>query len=98
MPKRWYRAPSAIFRGPDFIAGYGGSTMVVKDLATKKQVTVHITPDAQMRRLAGADGAVLAARSEGQERLRRVAAEQARSQASGAQGSGPAERQRRRGS
>ena len=28
-----------------------GSTLVVKDLATKKQVTIHITPDAQMRRL-----------------------------------------------
>ncbi len=27
------------------------STLVVKDLATKKQVTVHITPDTQMRRL-----------------------------------------------
>jgi transcription antitermination factor NusG len=27
------------------------STLVVKDLATKKQVTIHITPDAQMRRL-----------------------------------------------
>lgn len=26
-------------------------TLVVKDLATKKQVTVHITPDTQMRRL-----------------------------------------------
>ena len=29
----------------------GSSTLVVKDLATKKNVTVHITPDAEMRRL-----------------------------------------------
>jgi hypothetical protein len=29
----------------------GGSTLAVKDLATKKQVTVHITPDTQLRRL-----------------------------------------------
>jgi hypothetical protein len=29
----------------------GSSTLVVKDLATKKQVTVHITPDTQLRRL-----------------------------------------------
>jgi hypothetical protein len=29
----------------------GTSTMVVKDLATKKPVTIHITADAQMRRL-----------------------------------------------
>jgi hypothetical protein len=27
------------------------STLVVKDLATKKQVTVHVTPDTQLRRL-----------------------------------------------
>jgi hypothetical protein len=29
----------------------GASTLVVKDLVTKKNVTVHITPDAEMRRL-----------------------------------------------
>lgn len=29
----------------------GASTLVVKDLATKKNVTVHVTPDAEMRRL-----------------------------------------------
>ena len=28
-----------------------GSTLVVKDLATKKQVTIHITAETQMRRL-----------------------------------------------
>ena len=32
------------------------STLTVKDLATKKSVTVHITPDADMRRSAGHDG------------------------------------------
>ena len=29
----------------------GASTLVVKDLVTKKNVTVHVTPDAEMRRL-----------------------------------------------
>ena len=33
------------------------STLVVKDLATKKPVTIHITADAQMRRLPEIDGA-----------------------------------------
>jgi hypothetical protein len=28
-----------------------GSTLVVKDLATKKQITIHISPETQMRRL-----------------------------------------------
>jgi hypothetical protein len=41
------------------------STLVVKDLATKKQVTVHITADAQMKRLPDRMAAMLAARLKG---------------------------------
>jgi hypothetical protein len=41
------------------------STFVVKDLTTKKQITVHITPDAQMRRLPDRMAAMLAARLKG---------------------------------
>ena len=42
-----------------------GSTLVVKDLATKKSVTIHITPDAQMRRLPDRMAQMLAARLKG---------------------------------
>jgi hypothetical protein len=52
-----------------------GSTLVVKDLVTKKQVTVHITADVQMRRLPDMMARMLAARLKG---------------ATGAQGSGMA--------
>jgi hypothetical protein len=38
------------------------STLVVKDLTTKKQVTIHITPDAQMRRLPDRMAQMLATR------------------------------------
>jgi len=41
------------------------STMVVKDLATKKQVTVHITPEAQMRKLPERMAQALAMRLKG---------------------------------
>ena len=41
------------------------STLVVKDLATKKQITIHITADAQMRRLPDRMAAMLAARLKG---------------------------------
>jgi hypothetical protein len=41
------------------------STLVVKDLTTKKQFTIHITPDAQMRRLPDRMAAMLAARLKG---------------------------------
>jgi hypothetical protein len=41
------------------------STLVVKDLATKKQVTIHITPDAQMKRLPDRMAAMLAMRLKG---------------------------------
>jgi len=42
-----------------------GSTLVVKDLTTKKQVTIHITADAQMRRLPDMLARMLAARLKG---------------------------------
>jgi hypothetical protein len=42
-----------------------GSTLEVKDLATKKQVTVKISPDAQMRRLPDRMAQMLAARLKG---------------------------------
>jgi hypothetical protein len=41
------------------------STFALKDLATKKQVTVHVTADAQMRRLPDMMARVLAARLKG---------------------------------
>lgn len=41
------------------------STFVVKDLATKKPVTIHITAGAQMRRLPDSMAAMLAARLKG---------------------------------
>ncbi len=41
------------------------STMVVKDLTTKKQVTIHITPDAQMHALPEMMARMLAARLKG---------------------------------
>jgi hypothetical protein len=42
-----------------------GSALVVKDLATKKLVTIHIAADAQMRRLPDMMARMLAARLEG---------------------------------
>ncbi len=41
------------------------STLVVKDLITKKQVTIHITPEAQMRRLPDRMAQMLATRLKG---------------------------------
>lgn len=41
------------------------STLVVKDLATKKAVTIHVTPDAQMRRLPAGMAQMLATRLKG---------------------------------
>jgi hypothetical protein len=41
------------------------STLVVKDLTTKKQVTIHITPDVQMRKLSDRMAAFLAMRLKG---------------------------------
>jgi hypothetical protein len=41
------------------------TTLVVKDLATKKQVTIHITPGAQMRKLPERMATMLAARLKG---------------------------------
>jgi hypothetical protein len=41
------------------------STLVVKDLVTKKQVTIHVTPDVQMRKLPERMAQALAARLKG---------------------------------
>ncbi|MGD0630912.1 MAG: KOW motif domain-containing protein [Terracidiphilus sp.] len=41
------------------------STLVVKDLTTKKQVTIHITPEVQMRKLSDRMAAFLAMRLKG---------------------------------
>jgi hypothetical protein len=41
------------------------STLVVKDLATKKQMTIHVTPEAQMRKLPDMMARMLAARLKG---------------------------------
>lgn len=43
----------------------GASTLIVKDLATKKLVTIHLTADAQMRRLPDRMATMLAARLKG---------------------------------
>ena len=41
------------------------STLVVKDLTTKKQITIHITPEVQMRKLPDRMATMLAARLKG---------------------------------
>ena len=41
------------------------STLVVKDLATKKQITIHLSPEAQMRRLPDRMAQMLAMRLKG---------------------------------
>ncbi len=43
----------------------GTSTLTVRDLVTKKNVTVHITPDAEMRRLPDMMAKMIAARLKG---------------------------------
>ncbi|MGD0733751.1 MAG: hypothetical protein ABR976_01345 [Terracidiphilus sp.] len=70
------------------------STLVVKDLATKKQVTIHVTPDAQMKRLPDRMAAMLAARLKGGAgagngaRPQYAAAQQPNGQGSGGPGGG----------
>ncbi|HEY1902544.1 MAG TPA: hypothetical protein VGG56_08955 [Terracidiphilus sp.] len=46
-------------------ANSAASTLVIKDLVTKKQVTIHITPDVQMRKLPERVAQMLAARLKG---------------------------------
>ena len=62
------------------------STIVVKDLSTKKQVSIHLTPDAQMRRLSDRMAQMLAARLKGNASAEGAAG--ARQQRSGAAGGG----------
>ena len=61
------------------------STLTVKDLATKKSVTVHITPDADMRRLPDMMAKMIAARLKGAPRRPAVTTVAARQQGGGAQ-------------
>ncbi|HUD15137.1 MAG TPA: hypothetical protein VMQ56_15905 [Terracidiphilus sp.] len=65
------------------------STLVVKDLATKKQVTIHITPDAQMRRLPERMATMLAARLKGTSGGAALRSNGGAQQASGGAGSTP---------
>ena len=44
----------------------GASTLIVKDLVTKKNVTIHITPDAEMRRLPEMMARMIAAAFKGE--------------------------------
>jgi hypothetical protein len=68
----------------------GASTLTVKDLATKKSVTVHITPDADMRRLPDVMAKMIAARLKGGAPAAAGASVPARQQGGAAQGgSGP---------
>lgn len=62
------------------------STLTVKDLATKKSVTVHITPDADMRRLPDMMARMIAARLKGGVPSAGGATMAARPQSGGAQG------------
>jgi hypothetical protein len=51
--------------GPILVLDTAASTLVVKDLATKKLVTIHVTAEAQMRRLPEHVAQILAARLNG---------------------------------
>jgi hypothetical protein len=64
----------------------GASTLTVKDLATKKSVTVHITPDADMRRLPDMMAKMIAARLKGGAPAAGGASVSARQQGGAAQG------------
>ena len=68
------------------------STLTVKDLATKKNVTVHITPDAEMRRLPDMMAKMIAARLKGGAAAQRGggAMMPARAEGGGATGNAPA--------
>lgn len=62
------------------------STLTVKDLATKKSVTVHVTPDADMRRLPDMMAKMIAARLKGGAPTAGPASVPARQQGGAAQG------------
>ena len=66
------------------------STMTVKDLATKKNVTVHVTPDAEMRRLPDVMARMIATRLKGGAAADGGATMPARPQGGGAATSAPA--------
>ena len=62
------------------------STLIVKDLITKKPVTIHITPDVQMRRLPDMMSRMIAARLKGSAPGPGAATMTARSESGGAPG------------
>jgi len=64
------------------------STLVVKDLSTKKPVTIHVTPDAQMRRLPEVMARMLAVRLKGGAGSNAAAAPHGGSDGGGARGNG----------
>jgi hypothetical protein len=66
------------------------STLTVKDLVTKKNVTVHITPDAEMRRLPDMMAKMIAARLKGGATATGGTSMPARTQGDGAETSAPA--------
>jgi hypothetical protein len=70
-------------------ADSAASTLAVKDLITKKQVTIHITPEAQMRRLPERMATMLAARLKGTSAGGGGARNGGAQQASGGAGSTP---------
>ena len=59
------RAASRNISGTVTSIDTAASTLTVKDLITKKPVTIHITPDVQMRRLPDMMSRMIAARLEG---------------------------------
>ena len=65
LPRRWFREASEISQDCCSSVDTSASTLTVKDLATKKNVTVHITPDAEMRRLPDMMAKMIAARLKG---------------------------------
>ena len=65
-PTELFQAASCSIAGTILSTDATASTVTVKDLATKKPVTVHITADAQLRRLDETMAAILAARLKGE--------------------------------
>jgi hypothetical protein len=64
----------------------GASTLTVKDLATKKMVTIHVTPDSDMHRLPDLMAKMIAARLKGGSAAAGGGSVTARPQGGGAQG------------
>jgi hypothetical protein len=65
-----------------------GSTVSLKDLTTKKQVTIHIGPDAQMHRIPDQMAQLIAARLKGTSAAGGAAGQRAAGQGAAGQGAG----------